>query len=216
METLNKEQKEEVVEHFKNTFLDEGDAKEVVKETISKSKEYDSAIYNIRYKYGYNWSCYQNLSAKLVRMMIDNGEKDKKTIDIGCGVGWFTDMYYFNVSRDVKGIDFSELGIRFHAERMYPAIEFEIANIYDYDYTGNEVAIMMEVLEHVDNDKELISKLPEGCMLYATVPFEKDRQDITHVREYSIDETMKRYGDLLEFKACEKFENYIIIVGKRK
>jgi 2-polyprenyl-3-methyl-5-hydroxy-6-metoxy-1,4-benzoquinol methylase len=179
-------------------------------------KEFGSQIYNVRYKYGYNWGCYQKLALHLIQMMEKNVEKDKKVIDIGCGVGWFTDMCYFNISRDIKGIDFSKLAILFHANRMYPAIDFEIADIYEYDYTGCEVAILMEVLEHIDKDIELISRLPSGCIVYATVPFEKERMDMTHVREYSINSTMERYGELLDFKTCEKFEQYIVIRGIRK
>ena len=176
-------------------------------------KEYGKDIYSIRYKYGYNWSCYQNLAVKLIQDMIKNKENDKKIIDIGCGIGWYTDMLYFNISRDIKGVDFSDIAILFHARRMYPAIDFDIADIYDYNYDGTEVAVLTEVLEHVEKDIELLSKLPKGCKVYATVPFEKERQDITHVREYSIDSTMKRYGDIMEFKTCEKFEQYIIICG---
>lgn len=179
-------------------------------------QEFNSTIYNIRYKYGYNWACYQNLAFHLIKLMSENNEHNKNTIDVGCGVGWFTDMVYFNISRKIKGVDFSKLGIQFHAKRMYPAIDFDIANIYDYDYSGYDMAIMMEVLEHIEKDKELIAKLPQGCVLYATVPFEKDRQDMTHVREYSINSIMERYGDLLEVTTCEKFEQYIVIRGVRK
>jgi SAM-dependent methyltransferase len=183
-------------------------------ETITK--EFDSTIYNIRYKYGYNWGCYHNLAKHLIQKMADNKENGKKFIDIGCGVGWFSDMVYFNISKDMTGVDFSALAIQFHAKRMYPAIKFDIADIYDYKYDGYEVAILTEVLEHIDKDIELLSKIPVGCTVYATVPFEKERQDITHVREYSIDSVTKRYGDILEFKTCEKFEQYIVIVGVRK
>ena len=161
-----------------------------------EKQAFNQDIYNIRYKYGYNWSCYSELANHIIRVMSENKEHGKKTIDVGCGIGWFTDMYYFNISRDVKGIDFSTLAILFHARRMYPAIEFEIADIFKYDYTGYELAILMEVLEHIDDDVGLIEKLPKGCTVYATVPFEKERMDITHVREYSINSVTERYGKI--------------------
>lgn len=179
-------------------------------------KEFNADIYGLRYKYGYNWGCYQNLAIHLIKMMVENKENDKKIIDIGCGVGWFTDMTYFNVSRNISGVDFSKIAIWFHARRLYPAIKFHIANIYDHDYTGCEVAILTEVLEHVDKDLDLLEKLPKGCTVYATIPFEKERQDITHVREYSIDSVTKRYGRVLEFKTVEKFEQYIVVCGVKK
>jgi len=177
------------------------------------TKEFDSTIYSIRYKYGYNWSCYQNLATKLIQIMAENKEHHKKFIDIGSGVGWFSDMTYFNISRNIKGIDFSKHAILFHARRMYPAIDFEIADMYTYDYKDYEVAILTEVLEHSERDLELLGKLPKGCIVYATVPFGKERMDITHVREYDINSTMERYRKVMEFTTCEKFEQYIIIRG---
>ncbi len=178
-----------------------------------KMKEYGQDIYSIRYKYGYNWGCYQKLAMHIIKMMSENKEHGKKIIDVGCGIGWFTDMLYFNISRNILGIDFSKLAIWFHARRMYPAIPFTIGDIYDYDYTGCDIAVLTEVLEHIDKDIELLSKLPKGCIVYATVPFEKERVDITHVREYSINSATERYKNILDFKTCEKFEQYILIRG---
>lgn len=179
-------------------------------------KEYGSEIYSLRYKYGYNWACYRNLSMNLIQKMVLNKDTNKKTIDIGCGIGWFTDMLYFNISRNIRGIDFSKLAIQFHAKRMYPAINFEIADIYEYDYSDYQVAILTEVLEHIDKDIELLTRLPKDCIIYATVPFEKERMDITHVREYDINSIMARYKEIIDFKTCEKFEQYIIIRGIRQ
>ena len=72
-------------------------------------------------------------------------------------------MVYFNVSRNISGVDFSDLAIDFHAKRMYPSIEFVKGDIYEYDYTGCEVAILTEVLEHVEKDIELLKRIPVGC-----------------------------------------------------
>ena len=181
-----------------------------------ETKEFDQAIYNERYKYGYDWNDYNNLAVKVIQMCNETGAKGKPTIDIGCGVGWFTDMYYFNVSRDITGIDFSEKAILCHARRMYPSITFGIENIYEYDYNKYQVALLTEVLEHVEKDIELLSRLPQGCKVYATIPFESERRDITHVREYTLKGTHDRYGSVLDIERCEKFEQYIIIYGIRK
>lgn len=186
-------------------------------QTITTTKkEFGPDIYDMRYKYGYNWGCYITLGSNLITMAIEKGYKDKKTIDIGCGVGWFTDMYYMNVSRDIKGIDFSGKALDFHAKRMFPCIEFSEINIYNFDYTGYEVAIFMEVLEHIAEDKSLFSKLQKGCAVFCTVPFEKERQDITHVREYTISDVYKRYEDLLDIRECKKVDQYILFYGVKK
>ncbi len=185
-------------------------------ETITEKKEAGQEVYSARYKYGYNWSEYQNLSKHLMQKMADNKEMNKKIIDIGCGIGWYTDILYFNISRDITGIDFSKLAILFHARRMYPSVEFIIGDIYTHDYTGYQVAVLTEVLEHINNDLALLDRLPKGCRIYATVPFEKERYDPTHVREYSISSTMERYRDVMEIQACEKFEQYIYIIGTIK
>lgn len=179
-------------------------------------KEQPANFYSARYFYGYDWNCYRTLAVKMIEIMKMTGCKDKKTLDVGTGIGWFADFYYFNVSRNVKGIDFSKRAIWFHAKKLYPAIEFECADIYNYDYTGYKVLMMMEVLEHIEKDIELITKFPQGSQIYATVPFEKERMDVSHVREYTLESAQKRYEKLIDIKMCIKFEQFIILWGVKK
>ena len=184
--------------------------------TTQTLTEFGANIYNDRYKYGYNWSVYQNLGKKVIECMLMTGCQHKNIIDIGCGMGWFTDSIYFQLSTKVKGIDFSRNAIKFHGPRLFPQIDFEQANIYSYDYKGYDVFVLMEVLEHIKDDKALLRRIPKGGMVYATVPFEDMRRDITHLREYSSQTVTDRYGQILDIKAKMRIENFIFFWGVRK
>lgn len=173
-------------------------------------------VYNSRYKYGYNWGCYTQLGNRLLEVMRMVGCADKKIIDIGCGVGWFTNEIYFNVSRNVRGIDFSDKAIDHYARLAYPSIEFYVADIYECDYSGYEVAVLTEVLEHLDRDKELLARLPKGCKVFATVPLDHMREDPTHRRIYQMDTIKERYGDILDVQLVSQQGQFIMFWGLRK
>ena len=179
-------------------------------------KEFNYEIYNDRYKYGYNWQIYLNLAKKLIEIMQFSDTRRKKLIDVGCGMGWFSDILYFNISKDIKAIDFSNIAVNFHAKRLYPQVDFEVANIYEYDYKGYEIAILMEVLEHLEKDIELLSKFDTGTQIFFTVPFENTRQDCTHVREYTHKMIDERFKDILDIKCNVRYENFIIVRGIKK
>lgn len=183
---------------------------------ITKKHEYGHEIYNSRYKYGYDWMVYQPLARKVLEIMIISGCKDKKIIDIGCGIGWFTDMMFFNISKKIKGIDFSNIAINFHMKKQYPAIDCEVADAYTYNYSGYEVAVLMETLEHMEQDVFLFKKFDQNCRVFATVPYKDLRRDITHVREYDDKMIRERYGKVLDINVVTRLNDFYIIYGMRK
>lgn len=178
-------------------------------------KELPAGYYNDAYKYQYDWRCYINLADNITKQMKLTGAQNKKIIDIGCGVGWFTDHLYFNVSRDITGIDFSEKGL-LHAKREFPCINFILANVYEFDYSGYEVALIMETLEHLENDKKVIEKLDKGCQVYASVPYLKERDCEAHVRIFDEKVIAERYGEYLDLKSIVQIESFIAFYGVRK
>jgi predicted site-specific integrase-resolvase len=89
----------------------------------------------------------------------------------------------------------------------------EVANIYEYDYSGYDVAVLMEVLEHLDGDLDLLARIKSGTLVYATVPYADQRADITHVREYTEAYARERYSKVLDVKSVERFEQFIVIYG---
>ena len=189
-----------------------------VKEPIGTAvpSEAGKGVYNSRYKYGYKWDVYAPLGNRVMEVMKMVGCDGKKIIDIGCGVGWFTNDIYYNVSRDVKGIDFAEKAIDHYARLAYPSIEFEVADVYKYDYTGFEVAVVTEVLEHLQGDLDLLKRLPKGCKVFATVPNDHEREDFTHVRYYTEDSIRERYGDILDLKLVSIQGQSILFWGEIK
>jgi len=180
---------------------------------VNTEKGYE--FYNGRYKYGYEWSAYIKLGEEIIQYMKILGLENSKILDVGCGVGWFTNYIYFNISKNVKGIDFSNKAIWFHAKRLYPSIDFKVADLYKYKYEGNEVYLMMEVMEHID-DIKLLKMLPKDSKIFITVPYKKERMDISHLREYDEINTKERYKNLLDIKANLRIGQFLFIWGIKK
>jgi 2-polyprenyl-3-methyl-5-hydroxy-6-metoxy-1,4-benzoquinol methylase len=178
-------------------------------------KELPAGYYDDAYKFSYDWQQYIKLADKMVEQMKLTGAKDKKIIDVGSGVGWFTDHLYFNVSRETSGIDFSEVAIM-HAKRMYPCCKFICGSVYDYDYSGCEVAVIMETLEHLEKDIELIEKLPQGCKIYASVPYELQRDCAAHVRIFNEEIVRERYSKAIDIISIAQVDQFLLFYGVRK
>lgn len=172
-------------------------------------------FYNDRYKYGYEWSAYAKLSQEIINYMKVLGLENDRILDVGCGVGWFTDYLFFNISKNTKGFDFSDKAIQFHAKRLFPAVEFQVADLYKYDYSNFDAFVMMEVMEHID-DIKLLKLLPKGGKIFLTVPFEKQRKDISHLREYSHRSIKERYKNYIDMKCNIKIGQFIFIWGIKK
>jgi len=185
---------------------------ETITTEIPINTEKGFGFYNDRYKFGYEWSAYAKLAEEMISYMQVLGLKNQKILDIGCGVGWFTDYLFFNISKNIKGIDFSDKAIGFHAKRLYPSIKFEVADLYTYDYIGYDIFVAMEVMEHID-DLRLVKLLPKGTKIFFTVPYKKERMDIAHLREYSHDSIKERFKKHIDLKCNIQIGQFILCWG---
>jgi 2-polyprenyl-3-methyl-5-hydroxy-6-metoxy-1,4-benzoquinol methylase len=96
----------------------------------------------------------------------------RRILDIGCGPGQFATLLYDKGFRHYCGIDFSATAIQLARTRC-PDFEFVCADLRDpgllegrmYDW-----ALVLETLEHVDDDLGLLSRLHPGCGVFLTVP----------------------------------------------
>lgn len=184
--------------------------------TIELPQEKGAEHYDDRYKYGYDWGCYFGIAKKITEYMLISGAKNKKIIDIGCGVGWFADLIYFNVTPYVRGIDFSYKAVVWHGAHLFPQVHLEVGNIYEHDYKGYWGAVLMEVLEHLEKDVELIEKLPIGCRIYGSVPYDRERMDEGHLRLYLPGGLEHRYGHLMEIRLEQRMGQWIIFEAVRR
>jgi len=82
--------------------------------------------------------------------------KNKRTLDVGCGGGGLTNMYY-SVTKELIGIDFSPDAINFGKIR-YPHLNLKQINVFElkdnFKPKDFEVVIANDIIEHLyDHDK---------------------------------------------------------------
>ena len=85
-------------------------------------------------------------------------------------------------------------------------VKFVCQDILEYNYATTKVNcfICFEVLEHLKDDKKLLSLLPKGTRLIFSVP---NYDSPSHVRYFeSMSDVFHRYNDELTFKSFHHFD----------
>jgi len=146
------------------------------------------------------------------KIAIGQTKKGQLIGDLGCGVGQFAAMCLAN-NRDYRlGIDFSEVAIN-QAKELNPEIaeNFKVGNLLDPEIIelvkGLDTIYILEVLEHITNDKELLNSLPKGIKVVFSVP---NYDSAGHVRHFKTFRDVER-----RYYSCFKSLTYIdsAIVG---
>ena len=124
----------------------------------------------------------------------------KSIIELGCGTGQLGKILC-NAGYNYKGIDFSEEAIKVAKSRVKIKTRFEQADIWNWLKSGKafgwESVLAIEVLEHINNDIELMCLIPEKKNIFFSVP---NYDSKAHIRYFkSPAEVKQRYGDYLDF-----------------
>lgn len=88
----------------------------------------------------------------------------KKIIDIGCSSG-----YGYRMLKDIPGIEYHGLDkdedVIAYAKQQFPEGDFICADIntFDFEKFGADTIIAYEVIEHLDNGREIAQKLKKCC-----------------------------------------------------
>ena len=119
--------------------------------------------------------------------------KTFSVLDIGCGPGQLPLLLYDQGLTRYLGFDFSQQAINY-AKNMCPKFDFLVADAFQtdlYDVYDYDTVICTEFLEHVENDCEIICKIPSGRHFYGSVP---NFYEPSHVRFFnSVEEVKQRY-----------------------
>lgn len=140
------------------------------------------------------------------KKVIQKISKNHKIADFGCGNGLFAKHCLANNRQYMAGYDFSPVAIS-KAKATNPTISdcFHIADInnpeiYKTDY---DVAVFCEVLEHLENDLEVLKNIPEYMQTIITVP---NYDSASHVRTFdNLDHAIEHYRSLffIQTEKCE-------------
>ncbi len=120
-----------------------------------------------------------------------------RVLEIGCGSGQFSELLHQNGWKDYLGLDISSEAIRQAREKDLAPFQFEVADALTTDYFDSydcDSIVCTEVLEHIEQDRELISRIRPGTRCLCTVPnfpytshvrhFESERQVHERYAEY--------------------------------
>ncbi len=123
-------------------------------------------------------------------------------LDLGCGAGHLAQMLdQFGRKDDyAAGIDYSPSAVAM-AKKRAPWAHFvrgsAVGHLHLLSRPFYKTAVLLELLEHIYEDRELIAKIPAGRHIVASVP---DFPTRGHCRYFGTAEEVKqRYGRLMTF-----------------
>lgn len=139
-------------------------------------------------------------------------------IDLGCGTGRFAMSLVPCVDaksllakglRPYQGYDFAPAVV--DEARRYCGryeLDFEVADIREWEH-GPDLPeectyVLLEVLEHLDDDRDALERIPAGLPVVFSVP---NFWSASHVRTFAQPrDAFDRYADLLNFHAWQALE----------
>lgn len=128
-------------------------------------------------------------------------------VDLGCGTGRFAELLRRSGVTGYRGFDFAPAVIE-EARRYVPSFEFDVADLREWEH-GPEMPdeccyVILEVLEHLDDDRDLLARLQPGQPVVFSVP---NFWSESHVRVFpTAEDAIDRYGDLLDFGPHKSIE----------
>ena len=181
-----------------------------MKSLEKQSKYYDKNILDME-KSEYR---YEELYTTACKILINNEiSLNESVIDLGCGIGSFSKYLKSFGFKNYIGLDFSEKSI-IRAKERFPDYRFICGNlvndkIFEKIIKKGKIFVCFEVLEHIENDKEIIKKIPKNSLFIFSVP---NISGHGHVRWFeNQNQVIERYNDVLQFSE-EKFQ----IIKKNK
>ncbi len=156
----------------------------------------------------YRYSCYYPMYQAVVDELRTHHEVE--ILEVGCGSGAFAHMLVELGGYRYKGFDFSRIGVEKAIKRTSRPDLFYVADAFcedNYRDFGGAI-VCTEVLEHIPNDLELVSRWPRGTFCICSVP-NFDSQYHERFFRHS-DDVLKRYGELIAIDHVRRIKKPVI------
>lgn len=127
---------------------------------------------NYRLENEYWWFVARNEIVKTLILQKTDLPQGSYVLDIGCGTGGFSEKISHLYSPIC--LDTSELAIDYCRKRGLQHTYKSTVEEFDFEQYPIKAAIMLDVIEHIENDSEIVKqvyeKLPNGAWFITTVP----------------------------------------------
>lgn len=149
--------------------------------------------YHRHYKQSFYYPSWQQAMSYLLPL-----NRDTSILEIGCGPGQFANMLFDNGFTNYIGFDYAAEGVAL-AKQNNPerANQFVVGDAFQTELMEKEygLVICFEVLEHVQNDLELLQRIRPGTQMLLSVP---NFNDPYHVRFFKNEgEVRERYSQVI-------------------
>lgn len=129
---------------------------------------------------------------------------DGAVLDLGCGNGHFAQyLYHRTLQRQYLGLDFSEVAIQRAKDHVnVDGYRFEVFDLREsldelLQFHSGSV-VLLETLEHLEEDQDLIKSLPKGCHVIFSVP---NYDSNGHLRWFdNTTQVYNRYGRWIDYR----------------
>ena len=172
--------------------------------------EYYDHAFAERPQYGLTVDAQNSWHSDLYAFVIGLLNQKEAIFELGCGTGQFAEQLLKEEYNYVIGIDFSKVGVKMSIERCGEYFIVQDAyNLEPKDYVYFQTVLSLEVMEHLENDLLVLSKIPKGKRVIFSVP---NFDDAAHVRHFrNKDEVEQRYKHLFTMFTVHEVNRYFVI-----
>lgn len=156
------------------------------------------------------WRIYPETNKRIVEIIGSN----KEVLEVGCGVGILLKQIKANNNK-VTGIDISAVAISLLKENGINGVQSILPNIPLNDNCF-DVVVGTEILEHMDNDKELLIQCNRVCKSGGKIIFVVPdnclgpEDEPEHIRKYTPEDFQKLLSSVSKKVLVERFTDKFI------